>query len=159
MIKQFLEIVKRYFRPYKAYILWAIVLNFVTQWLNVFSFVVLIPILNILFKIDQTVYTYKEWTWSTLNKDLIVNNGYALVQELIRDNGAFITLCLMGAILIFMTGLKCIGYWGAANIMMPHRWRTATEQLPAVAGCLLRTLLHRHLLAGLRRGVPMQGYP
>ncbi len=119
MIKQFLGIVKRYFQPYKIYILWSIVLNFVAQWLNVFSFVVLIPILNILFKIDQNVYTYQEWTWSTLNKDLLVNNAYAWVQEMIVSHGAFLTLCLMGGIMIFMTCLKCTGYWAAANIMMP----------------------------------------
>ena len=119
MIKQFLDIVKRYFKPYKMYIVWSVVLNIVAQWLNVFSFVVLIPILNILFKIDQNVYTYKEWTWSTLNKDLIVNNAYAWVQQLIGQHGAFLTLCLMGGILIVMTALKCIGYWGASNIMMP----------------------------------------
>ena len=119
MIKQFLDIVKRYFRPYRMYIVWSIVLNVVAQWLNVFSFVVLIPILNILFKIDQNVYTYREWTWSSLNKDLIVNNAYAWVQELIASHGAFLTLCLMGAILVVMTCMKCIGYWGAANIMMP----------------------------------------
>ena len=119
MIKQFLDIVKRYFRPYRMYIVWSILLNFVAQWLNVFSFVVLIPILNILFKIDQNVYTYREWTWGSLNKDLIVNNAYAWVQELIASHGAFLTLCLMGAILVVMTCLKCIGYWGAANIMMP----------------------------------------
>ena len=119
MIKQFLGIVKRYFQPYKIYILWSIVLNFVAQWLNVFSFVVLIPILNILFKIDQNVYTYQEWTWSTLNKDLLVNNAYAWVQEMIVNHGAFLTLCLMGVIMIFMTCLKCTGYWAAANIMMP----------------------------------------
>ena len=119
MIKQFLDIVRRYFRPYRMYIVWSIVLNFVAQWLNVFSFVVLIPILNILFKIDQNVYTHREWTWSSLNKDLIVNNAYAWVQQLIASHGAFLTLCLMGAILIVMTALKCIGYWGAANIMMP----------------------------------------
>lgn len=119
MIKQFLGIVKRYFQPYKIYILWSIVLNFVAQWLNVFSFVVLIPILNILFKIDQNVYTYQEWTWSTLNKDLLVNNAYAWVQEMIVNHGAFLTLCLMGGIMIFMTCLKCTGYWAAANIMMP----------------------------------------
>lgn len=119
MIKQFLGIVKRYFQPYKIYILWSIVLNFVAQWLNVFSFVVLIPILNILFKIDQNVYTYQEWTWSTLNKDLLVNNAYAWVQEMIVNHGAFLTLCLMGGIMIFMTCLKCTGYWAATNIMMP----------------------------------------
>lgn len=119
MIKQFFDIVGRYFKPYKMFIVWAIVLNFVAQWLNVFSFVVLIPILNILFKIDQTVYTYQEWTWETLNKDVITNNAYAWVQEQITSNGAFLTLCLMGGILVFMTCLKCIGYWGASNIMMP----------------------------------------
>ncbi len=119
MIKQFLDIVTRYFKPYRMYIVWAIVLNFVAQWLNVFSFVVLIPILNILFKIDQTVYHYKEWTWSTLNKDIITNNGYAWVQELIANQGAFLTLCMMGGILVFMTCLKCTGYWGAQNIMTP----------------------------------------
>ena len=119
MIKQFLEIVARYFRPYKMYIIWSVVLNFVAQWLNVFSFVVLIPILNILFKIDQNVYTYEPWTWENLNKDLIVNNAYAWVQEQIASHGAFLTLCLMGGILVFMTCLKCIGYWGAANIMLP----------------------------------------
>lgn len=119
MIKQFFEIVLRYFKPYKMYIVWTVVLNFISQWLNVFSFVVLIPILNILFKIDQNTYTYKEWTWSTLNKDLITNNGYAWVQSLISTHGAFQTLCLMGGILIFMTALKCTGYWASANIMLP----------------------------------------
>lgn len=119
MIKQFLDIVKRYFRPYKVYIIWSIVLNIIAQVLNVFSFVVLIPILNILFKIDQNVYTYKDWTWGSLNKDLIVNNAYAWVQEQIASNGAFLTLCLMGGILVFMTALKCLGYWGTANIMVP----------------------------------------
>ena len=119
MLKQLFEIIKRYFKPYKMYIVWAVVLNFVSQWLNVFSFVVLIPILNILFKIDQTVYTYKEWTWDTINKDTITNNGYAWVQEMINYHGAFLTLCLMGGILVFMTCIKCIGYWGAQNIMMP----------------------------------------
>lgn len=119
MIKQFLDIVKRYLRPYKMYVVWSIVLNIIAQVLNVFSFVVLIPILNILFKIDQNVYTYKDWTWSSLNKDLIVNNAYAWVQELIANHGAFQTLCLMGGILVFMTCLKCFGYWGAANIMVP----------------------------------------
>ena len=101
------------------YIVWSVVLNFVTQWMNVFSFVVLIPILNILFKIDQQVYHYKPWTWSHLNKDIITNNGYAWVQELTATYGAFRTLCFMGALMIVMTILKCIGYWGAANIMLP----------------------------------------
>ena len=111
----------RYLNPYRMYLVWAIVLNIVTQWLNVFSFVVLIPILNILFKIDQTVYHYKPWTWSTLNKDLIVNNGYAYVQELIATNGAFVTLVIMGVALVVMTGLKTFGYFISSAVMVPLR--------------------------------------
>src|SRR5574344_1720190 len=99
MLKQFLQIMARYLKPYKMYLIWSIVLNFFSQWMNVFSFVVLVPILNILFKIDQAVYTYKPWTFKTLNKDIVVNNGYAYVQELITNHGAFLTLVIMGVAL------------------------------------------------------------
>ena len=109
----------RYLRPYRKYLAWSVVINFVTQWMNVFSFVVLIPILNILFKIDTTVYQYKEWTWSTLDKELILNNGYAYAQELIANYGAFMTLVFMGAALIIMTGLKTFGYFLSSAIMIP----------------------------------------
>ena len=121
MLRQFLSIMDRYLRPYRKYLAWSVVLNFVSQWLNVFSFVVLIPILNILFKIDKTAYEYKEWTWDTLNKDLIVNNAYAWVQELINEHGAFLTLVIMGVALIVMTGLKTAGYFASSAIMVPLR--------------------------------------
>jgi subfamily B ATP-binding cassette protein MsbA len=75
MLKQFFKVLARYMAPYKLYIVGAVLLNIFSQWMNVFSFVVLIPILNILFKIDQTVYHYQDCTWSTLNKEVIVNNG------------------------------------------------------------------------------------
>ena len=119
MLKQFLSVMARYLRPYRKYLAWSVVINFVTQWMNVFSFVVLIPILNILFKIDTTVYQYKEWTCSTLDKELILNNGYAYAQELIANYGAFMTLVFMGAALIIMTGLKTFGYFLSSAIMIP----------------------------------------
>lgn len=121
MLKQFLSIMSRYLSPYRKYLAWSVVLNFVSQWLNVFSFVLLIPILNILFKIDTTVYAYKEWTWDTLSKDLVVNNAYASVQELINTHGAFLTLVFMGVALIVMTGLKTAGYFASSAIMVPLR--------------------------------------
>ena len=121
MFKQFFEIMGRYLRPYKKYLVGSVVLNFLSQWLNVFSFVVLIPILNILFQIDQNVYTYKELTWSNLDKETLLNNGYAYVQELITTHGQFATLCLMGFGLIFMTGLKTFCYFAASAVMLPLR--------------------------------------
>ncbi|MCF0202451.1 MAG: ABC transporter ATP-binding protein, partial [Bacteroidaceae bacterium] len=121
MLKQFLQIMARYLSPYRIYLVWSVVLNIVTQWLNVFSFVVLIPILNILFKIDQTVYTYKPWDWKHMDKDLLLNNGYAYVQDLVAANGAFMTLVYMGVALVVMTALKTLGYFASSSIMVPLR--------------------------------------
>ena len=121
MLKQFLSIMARYLKPYRKYLAWSVVINFVTQWMNVFSFAVLIPILNILFKIDQAVYTYKPWTWDTLDKDLVINNAYAWVQELVTTHGAFLTLVYMGLALIIMTGVKTFGYFASSAIMIPLR--------------------------------------
>lgn len=121
MLKQFLQIMGRYLKPYRKYLVGSVVLNFCSQWMNVFSFVVLIPILNILFKIDSTQYFYKEWTWSTLNKELVVNNGYAYVQELIAEYGAFVTLVMMGVALVLMTGIKTFGYFASSAVMVPLR--------------------------------------
>ncbi len=121
MLKQFLQIMRRYLKPYRKYLVWSVLLNFFSQWMNVFSFVVLIPILNILFKIDSTQYSYREWTWDTLDKEVVVNNGYAYVQELIAQYGAFITLVIMGVALVVMTGLKTFGYFASSAVMVPLR--------------------------------------
>ncbi len=121
MLKQFLSIMARYLKPYRKYLAWSVVLNFLSQWMNVFSFMVLIPILNILFKIDQATYTYKPMSWGHINKDVLINNAYAWIQELMVSHGAFLTLVLMGIALIIMTGLKTLGYFASSAIMVPLR--------------------------------------
>ena len=121
MLKQFLSIMSRYLRPYRKFLAWSVVLNFLSQWMNVFSFMVLIPILNILFKIDQAVYTYKPIDWSHVQKEDLVNNAYAWIQEMIANNGAFMTLVIMGVALIVMTGIKTFGYFASSAIMVPLR--------------------------------------
>ena len=121
MLKQFLSIMARYLKPYRKYLAWSVVLNFFSQWMNVFSFMVLIPILNILFKIDSTVYEYQPVDWHHLNKDIVINNAYAWVQGLITSHGAFLTLVFMGLALIIMTGIKTLGYFGSSAVMVPLR--------------------------------------
>ena len=112
---------RRYLNPYRKYLMWSVVINFLSQWMNVFSFVVLIPILNILFKIDQTIYEYQPWDWQHLDKEVITNNGYAYVQELVATHGPFVTLVIMGVALIVMTGLKTFGYFASSAVMIPLR--------------------------------------
>lgn len=81
----------------------------------------LVPILNILFKIDTTTYEYMPMDWSHLNKDVLMNNGYYYISVIIEKNGAFLTLVMMGVILIFMTMLKTLGYFASSAVMVPLR--------------------------------------
>ena len=57
-MKEFLQLMRRFVSPYKKYIGWAIVLNVLSAVFNVFSFTLLIPILQILFMSKFTI------TWS-----------------------------------------------------------------------------------------------
>ena len=121
MLKEFFSLLKRYMKPYRKYLTWAVILNFLSQWLNVFSFAALVPILNILFKIDTTKYEYMPMDIHHLDKDVLVNNGYYFINYIIEQNGAFVTLIFMGLILIVMTLLKTTGYFASAAVMVPLR--------------------------------------
>lgn len=121
MLKQFFSLMKRYIKPYRKYLTWAVILNFVSQWLNVFSFMAIIPILNILFKIDGKVYEYQPMDWSHFDKDVLVNNAYYWISHFVETNGAFLTLVMLGGVLIFMTLLKTAGYFASSAVMVPLR--------------------------------------
>ena len=119
MLKQFFQIMGRYVRPYRKYLALSVVLNFVSQWLNVFSFAALVPILNILFQVDNTTYAYQEI--SGFDKDALINNAYWYVQELIKDNGQLYVMFVMGGVLISMTLLKTASYFASSAVMIPFR--------------------------------------
>lgn len=121
MLKQFFNIMGRYIKPYRKYLVWSVILNFLSQWLNVFSFAALVPILNILFQIDTTQYVYQEIDWSNIDKDVLINDAYWYVSSLIAENGAMWTLVVMGCILIGMTLLKTGSYFASSAIMVPFR--------------------------------------
>ena len=75
MIKQFLSLIRRFIPPYRKYLISNLVLNFLAQILNVFSFTLLIPILQILFQVSDT--TYEHMTWADGNvADVVKNNFY-----------------------------------------------------------------------------------
>ena len=121
MIKQFFQVMGRYIKPYRKYLAWSVVLNFLSQWLNVFSFAALVPILNILFQVDRKVYTYQEIDWANFDKDALINNAYWYVSDLIATHGQMWTLVAMGIALITMTLLKTGSYFASSAIMVPFR--------------------------------------
>ena len=121
-MKEFLQLMRRFVSPYKRYIGWAIVLNVLSAIFNVFSFTLLIPILNILFKTGENtqVYHFMEWGSGSL-KEVAVNDFYYYVTQMIETHGPQMTLLFMGLFLAFMTMLKTSCYFGSSAIMIPLR--------------------------------------
>ena len=121
-MKEFLQLMRRFVSPYKRYIGWAIVLNVLSAIFNVFSFTLLIPILNILSKTggNTKVYEYMEWGSEGI-KEVAVNNFYYYVTQMIETHGPQMTLLFMGLFLAFMTMLKTSCYFGSSAIMIPLR--------------------------------------
>ena len=121
-MKEFLQLMRRFVSPYKRYIGWAIVLNVLSAIFNVFSFTLLIPILNILFKTgaNTEVYHFMEWGSGSL-KEVAGNNFYYYVTQMIETHGPQMTLLFMGLFLAFMTMLKTSCYFGSSAIMVPLR--------------------------------------
>lgn len=121
-MKEFWQLMRRFVAPYKKYIGWAVVLNVLSAVFNVFSFTLLIPILNILFKTGDgdKVYQFMEWGSAGI-KEVAVNNFYYGVTCLIAAYGPVTTLLFLGLFLGFMTLLKTSCYFGSSAVMIPLR--------------------------------------
>ncbi len=121
-MKEFIQVMSRFVSPYKRFLGGAIVLNILSAVFNIFSFTLIIPILNILFKTDggEEVYRFMEWGSGDL-KDVAVNNFYYYVSSLIETHGEANTLLYLGIFLAAMTFAKTACYFGSAAIMIPLR--------------------------------------
>ena len=121
-MKEFWQVLVKYVRPYSGYLGGSIVLNMLSAILNIFSFSLIIPILQILFKMDNTVYTFIPWDTADMGmKEILINNAYYGVTMLIQDKGAAMTLFLLCLWLSIMTLLKTACYFGSSAIMIPIR--------------------------------------
>ncbi|MDE6349014.1 MAG: ABC transporter ATP-binding protein/permease [Bacteroides sp.] len=121
-MKEFLQLMRRFVSPYKKYVGWAIVLNVLSAVFNVFSFTLLIPILNILFKTGDNTQVYHFMGWGSGGlKEVAVNNFYYYVTRMIEVYGPQTTLLFMGLFLAFMTMLKTSCYFGSSAVMIPLR--------------------------------------
>ncbi len=121
-MRDFVKMMRQYASPYKGYLAGAVVLNIFSVVFNIFSFAVLVPLLNILFKVDTTTYEFIPWDsmhgWSGL-KDTLMNNFYYYVSQYIVQHGPMNTLLLLGGVMIFFTALKTTCYFGANAVMVP----------------------------------------
>ena len=111
---------RQYVAPYTKYLGGSVLLNLLSVIFNVFSFSMIMPILNMLFSLDDEVYTFILWESVHSSKELI-NNLYYYVAEFTGSYGASKTLLLLCLFLCVMTVFKTACYFGSAAIMIPIR--------------------------------------
>ena len=136
-MKAFWKVLKRFAAPYKKYLAGSVVLNLFSAVFNIFSFALLIPILNILFKMDTTVYEFMPWS-STPTKEQIMNNFYYYVSQLIEKFGGSTALLLLGLVFAGMTVLKTGCYFASSAVMVPLRTGIVRD---------IRTMVYHKLLS------------
>ena len=136
-MKQFWRVLKRFAAPYKGYLAGSVILNLFSAVFNIFSFALLIPILNILFKMDTTVYEFIPWN-GLPDKDQLMNNMYWYVSQMIERWGGSTTLLILGCIFGGMTLLKTSCYFASSAVMVPLRTGIVRD---------IRTMVYNKLLS------------
>ena len=92
--------------------------------LNVFSFAIIIPILQILFKIEDVEHVdFIPWNEATSENftEVALNNGNYYLNNFIETVGPSTTLLLLGVFLVVMTLLKTASYFGSSAAIIPLR--------------------------------------
>ena len=127
-MKEFLQVLRRFVPPYKKYLVLSVVFNILSAVLNIFSFMAIIPILQILFKTDGAAApaTLMEWGGVGLFdfdalQVVAANNANWYVHRLIDTMGPSTTLLLIGLFLAFTTFLKTGAYFLSSATIIPIR--------------------------------------
>lgn len=121
-MKDFWSIIRRYVKPYRGYLGGSVVLNILSAVFNVFSFSLLIPILQILFNINEMSYEFIPWDSTAAGfKDIAVNNLYWFVTGMMDKWGAGNVLLALCIVLSMLTAVKTACYFGSTAVMVPIR--------------------------------------
>ena len=123
-MKEFFKVIKRFVPPYKKYLIWSIIFTLLSAILNVFSFAFLVPILQILFKVNPVspdAASVEFIEWSAMNsdnaKEVLMNN----VQYFMNGFTPSTMLMLLGIFLVVMTLLKTACYFASSAAIIPMR--------------------------------------
>ena len=123
-MKEFFKVLKRYIPPYKKSLVLSLIFTLTSAVLNVFSFAIIIPILQILFKIEDVEHVdFIPWSEATSENftEVALNNGNYYLNNFIETVGPSTTLLLLGVFLVVMTLLKTASYFGSSAAIIPLR--------------------------------------
>ena len=119
-MKGFFKILRRFVPPYKKQLALNVLFNVLAALLTLFSFALIIPILEMLFGLNTATYSYTPWGTASIDK-FVVNNFYYYVQTIIASSGRSVALACIAAALVVMTGLKTGCAYMAAFFMISLR--------------------------------------
>ena len=124
-MREFIKVLRRFVPPYKKYLIMTVLFNVLSAILNIFSFMTIIPILNILFQTDPGMRAVDWIPWSEMTlgncTDVLGNNTNYIVQGWVLEWGATTSLLVIGLFLAFMTFLKTAAYFLSSATMIPIR--------------------------------------
>ncbi|MCQ2289319.1 MAG: ABC transporter ATP-binding protein/permease [Muribaculaceae bacterium] len=119
-MKKFFGLLARFVPPYKKHIILNVVFNVLEAFLTLFSFALIIPILEMLFGLNNATYEYMAWGSGSI-KEVVVNDFYYYVQCIIKTYGPSMALAGIAATLVVMTFLKVMTAYMAAFFMVGIR--------------------------------------
>jgi len=119
-VKDFFVLLRRFVAPYKWNVILNIVFNLLAAFMTLFSFAFIVPILQMLFQIDNTHYEYMMWGAGSF-KDVAVNNFYYYTQVVIESHGASVALACLATMLVVMTLLKVGVTYLSSYFIIPMR--------------------------------------
>lgn len=122
-MKNLFVLLKRFIPSYKRYVVLTFIFNFLSTIFNLFSFAAIIPILQIIFKVNVESHSFVGWDWSSVDSIVysLKNNAMHYVENLIAINGEFVALCILAGFLVSMTLLKTGSEFLAGSMLVPVR--------------------------------------
>ncbi len=119
-MKDFFLVLRRFLTPYKKYLILNVTCNLLAAFLTLFSFALIIPILEMLFELKTEEYVLMPLSIDNF-REALVNNFYYYTQYAIANFGSATTLALLGLLLVLMTALKCGVQYLATYFIIPMR--------------------------------------
>ena len=119
-MKGFFQLLVRFVPPYKKYLALNVLFNILAAFLTLFSFALIIPILEMLFGINQEHYDFMPLGAASI-KTVVINDFYYYVQCILERFGPSTALAAIAVALIVMTALKTGSAYMSDFFMVPIR--------------------------------------
>lgn len=148
-MKDLVQLLLKIVPPYKRLVFLSFLTNILSTILSLFSFAVIIPILQILFKINEASYTLMSYSAGSI-KEVFINNFYYYVTHIIEQYGGGSALLILGLLLVVMTGFKTGMAYLSSYYLISLRSNMLCDLRTSMYNKVIR--LHIGFFSGTRKG-------